>query len=320
MLADFSTPWAIHVAVTLRAAEHIEAGTGEIEELARRCGAHAESLGRLLRHLVDKGLFEEPQPGVFALNDAARQLMSPGARLGFDLRSIGGRMAYAWSTLLEAVETGRPAYAKALGREWWDDLAAHTEIARDFDALMGEPGHGVPDADVLVNGDWETVRTVVDVGGGTGSLLAEVLRAHTAVRGILVDQPETVARSAEVFAAAGVSDRVTVAGQSFFDRLPAGADLYLLKSVLCDWPDDGARRILERCAEAAAPDGRVVLVNGVGPDEERVDPNLLMLVLVGGKDRNLSEFRKLAASAGLRVTAAGRSSSGKYRVECKPLQ
>jgi SAM-dependent methyltransferase len=165
--------------------------------------------------------------------------------------------------------------------------------------------------------DWNSVRTVVDVGGGTGAQLAEVLRARPAVRGTLVDLPRTVARSSDVFEAAGVADRVTVAAQSFFDPLPAGADLYLLKSVLSDWPDREALAILRRVAEAARPSGRVAILSGVTPDEAP-SPELLMLVLVGGKDRTLSEFRELAREAGLVVRASGRRPSGRFSVECRP--
>ena len=98
--------------------------------------------------------------------------------------------------------------------------------------------------------------------------MAEVLRSRPEVRGTLVDLPRTVARSGEVFQAADVADRVTTVGQSFFDPLPAGADLYILKSILSDWPDRGATAILRRCAEAARPSGRVVVLNGVGPDQD----------------------------------------------------
>src|SRR5262249_26556102 len=150
---------------------------------------------------------------------------------GLDLEGIGGRMAYAWGSLLAAVRTGGPAYHTIFGRPFWEDLDAHPDIAASFDALMGPAGHGTPDPQVLVAGGWEAVRTVVDVGGGTGSLLAEILRARPAVRGTLVDLPRTVARSRNIFQAAGVADRVTAVGQSFFDPLPAGCDLYLLKNV-----------------------------------------------------------------------------------------
>ena len=255
-LADLCTPWCMHVAVTLRVPDLLAAGTSELHELATAAGADAGALGRVLRHLVGEGVFEEPEPGRFALAEPARALIDPGAQLGLDLDGFGGRMAHAWGSLLTAVRTGRPASAAVFGREFWDDLAAHPELSESFDALMGPPGHGLPDPEVLLAGDWEAIRTVVDVGGGTGALLAEVLRARPGVLGVLVDLPSTVARSRALLEAAGVADRVTLAPQSFFEPLPVGADLYLLKSVLADWPDREAQVILRRCAEAARPGSR----------------------------------------------------------------
>jgi SAM-dependent methyltransferase len=317
-LSDLCTPWCVHVVATLRIADHLAAGDVEIGPLAAASGADRDSLHRVLRHLVSKGLFAEPAPGRFALNEAARGLLEESVRLGLDLDAFGGRMARAWGTLLSAVRSGKTAYHEAFGRGFWEDLDAHPEIAASFDALMGPPGHGVPDWRVLVDAaDWESVRTVVDVGGGTGALLAEILRARPEVRGTLVDLPRTVARSGDVFQAAGVADRVTTVGQSFFDPLPGGGDLYLLKSILSDWPDGEATAILRRCAEAARPSGRVVAFTGAGPGEE-ASPELLMMVLVGGRGRTLDEFREMAGKAGLDVRAVGRQASGRVIVECRP--
>jgi 2,7-dihydroxy-5-methyl-1-naphthoate 7-O-methyltransferase len=318
-LSDLSTPWCIYVAATLRIADHVAAGHTEIAQLAAAAAVDRDFLHRVLRHLVSKGVFEEPEPGRFALNEVAQQFLIPPMRLGLDLDSFGGRMAQAWSTLLSAVRTGSPAYHEAFGLPFWDDLEAHPKISADFDSLMGPPGHGIPDPKVLVNpADWDSVRTVVDVGGGTGVLLAEILRAHPTVRGTLVDLPRTVDRSVEIFRAAGVEDRVTTVGQSFFQPLPAGADLYVLKSVLGDWPDREATAILKCCADAARPSGRVVIFTNTGPGQE-ASPDLLMLVLVGGRDRTLEELRDIARQAGLEVQAVGRQTSGKFIIECRPV-
>jgi SAM-dependent methyltransferase len=318
-LSDLCTPWCVHVVATLRIADHLAAGITQIDDLAAASATVSDSLHRVLRHLVGKGVFEEPAPGQFALNEAARLLRDSSARLGLDLDGFGGRMAYAWGSLLQAVRTGAPAYHTVFGRPFWEDLQAHPDVAASFDALMGPAGHGNPDPEVLVTGGWESVRTVVDVGGGTGTLLAEILRARPTVRGTLVDLPLTVARSGATFQAAGVAERVTTVGQSFFDPLPARADLYLLKGVLSGWPDPEATAILRRCAEAARPAGRVVVLNGVSPDEESgPSPALLMMVLVGGRDRSLAEFRELARAAGLEVRAAGRQPAGRFVVECRP--
>lgn len=317
-LAELCTPWCVHVAATLRVAEHLNAGISDLDQLGAACGADAESLGRVLRHLVGVGVFEEPEPGRFTLNDAARGFLEPGMQLVLDLDSFGGRMAYAWGTLLQAVRTGKSAYHTVFGRPYWDDLEANPEIAAKFDALMGPAGHGAPDADIPIAGGWEKVRTVVDVGGGTGSLLAAVLQAHPHVRGVLVDLPRTAERAQETFQRAGLADRVTIVGQSFFDPLPPGADVYMMKNVLADWPDAEAARLLRRCAEAALPNGRVLLLGGVSPDENGPpSPELLMLVLVGGKQRTLAQFRKLARDADLDVTASGKTGAGRFFVECK---
>jgi hypothetical protein len=314
-LSDLCTPWCIHVVATLRIADHVAAGVTEIDQLAAAAGCDAEALHNVLGHLVAKGVFEERVPGWFVLNDAARQLRDQSRFL--DLQGIGGRMAHAWGTLLTYVRTGAPAYAEVFGLPFWEDLAAHPEVAASFDALMGPEGHGTPDTAIPITGGWRSVSTVIDVGGGTGAMLSEILRARPHVRGVLVDHPGTVARSAGIFEAAGVSDRVTLAGQSFFDPLPAGADLYLLRKVLNDWPDRETVAILHRCAEAARPAGRVVVIGGVA---EQVRRSLTIeMVLVGGRTNSLREFEALARVAGLEVSAVHRRPAGDPVVECRPI-
>jgi|SRR5215207_342862 len=315
-LSDLTTPWCIRVVATLRIADHIAAGVTKVDQLATTARADAEALDRVLGHLVAKGVFEQPAPGEFVLNEAARGLLDPAQQLGLDLDGFGGRMAHVWSGLLGALRTGRIPYQEVFGLPFWQDLDAHPDIAASFDELMGPPGHGAPDPEILLAEGWDSVRTVVDVGGGTGALLAEVLRARPELRGTLVDLPRTVARSGEIFQAAGVADRVTTIGQSFFDPLPAGADLYLLKSIMADWPDREATAILRRCAEAARPSGRIAVLSGVSPDPAPGD--LLMMVLVGGKHRTVAQFDDLARDAGLEVLAAGWQPSGRFVVEARP--
>src|SRR5205823_298665 len=121
----------------------------------------------------------------------------------------------------------------------------------------------------------------------------------------------------ETFEAVGVADRVTTVGQSFFDALPTGADLYLLRGILNDWPDPEATAILGRCAEAARPAGRVVVLKSVGPDGA-VPSLVIEMVLLGGKSRTVTQFRELAGRAGLEVAATGRQPSGYSVVECRP--
>jgi len=314
-MLDLATPWCLRVAATLRIPEHIAAGHAGIAELAAAAGCDADALHAVLGHLVSQGVFTEESPGRFACNQAAEQL----AGVPFlDLAGIGGRMAHTWGTLLDFVRTGQPAYQQVFGRPFWEDLAAHPAIGAEFDALMGPAGHGVPDFDVELSDGWDAVRTVVDVGGGTGAMLASLLRRHPRARGILVDLPGTVARAGETIENFGVAERVTVEAQSFFDPLPAGGDLYLLKSVLNDWPDEPTVAILRRCAEAAkTAQASIAVLGGVAADETPRSLGIDMLV-AGGKTSTLTQFTELARRAGLDVIAARTQSSGRYVVECRP--
>ena len=314
-MLDLATPWCLRVAATLHIPEHIAAGHAGIADLAATAGCDTDALHAVLGHLVSQGVFTEESPGRFACNQAAEQL----AGVPFlDLAGIGGRMAHTWGTLLDFVRTGQPAYQQVFGRPFWEDLAVHPAIGAEFDALMGPAGHGVPDYEVELSDGWDAVRTVVDVGGGTGAMLASLLRRHPQARGILVDLPGTVARAGRLIESLGVAGRVTVEGQSFFDPLPSGADLYLLKSVLNDWPDEPTVAILRRCAEAArTSQATIAVLGGVTADETPRSLGIDMLV-AGGKTSTLSQFTELARQAGLDVIAARTQSSGRYVVECRP--
>ncbi len=307
-LLDLQTPWCLHVAATLRIPQLIEAGHSELADLAAAAGCDRDALHAMLTYLVSKGVFCEPVPGRFACNRAAKQLAEDRF---LDLGGIGGRMAHAWGTLLSYVRTGKPAYQEVFGRPFWEDLAAHPEVAADFDALMGPAGHGIPRYDIELGGGWDHIRSIVDVGGGTGSMLVNLLRRHPQTRGTLVDLPATVARAD----LSEVADRAAVVGQSFFDPLPAGADLYLLKKVLNDWPDAETVAILRRCREAAGADGLIVVIGGVALDEQP-RPLAIDMLVAGGKTSSIAEFSELAAQAGLAVVGVGSQEAGLV-VECR---
>jgi 2,7-dihydroxy-5-methyl-1-naphthoate 7-O-methyltransferase len=303
-LTDLRTPWCVYVAATLRLAEHIEAGATSIDELAARAGCDPHMLHAMLTCLVEKGVFTSPAPGQFAVNDAARALDNQF----LDLDGIGGRMAGAWSTLLTLVRTGSSGYSSLFGVPFWEDLAAHPSIAASFDAFMRYRNAG---PDIPLSSGWSAVRTVVDVGGGIGSMLATLLAAHPWLRGILVDQPATVARTSFP---ADVRSRVEMRGQSFFDALPAGADVYLVRNVLNDWADAEKVAILRRCAEAVSSSGAILIRGGISPDG--FPPKLAVdMVLTGGRTICLSEFKQLADRAGLGIVATEHRQDG-FFVEC----
>lgn len=317
-MADLATPWTLRVVVTLGVAEALAAGPLDADSLADLTGSDPVSLARALRFLAAKGIFEEHPDGVFHLNDAARGLLEPGPTRGLDLRGHGGRLAQAWSGLLESVRSGRPTYADVFGKTYWEDLEEDATLSASYDTLMSAVGNHAEDSSVLVDDDWGSVAHVVDVGGGTGRLLAEILRAHPDLTGTLVDLPRTIQRAREA-TDADVLERITFAPQSFLEALPTGGDVYLLYRVLLDWPDEEARILLANCAAAAAPHlGRVVVVGGVTPGSVPPGAGLLLSILHGGRTRSLDEFRILAESAGLRVTKTG-TAGERFVAETRPV-
>ena len=315
-MLDLATPWCLHVAATLRIAEHISAGHTGIAELAAATGCDRDALHAVLGHLVSKGVFTEESPGRFGCNRAAEQLAESSF---LDLDGIGGRMAHTWGTLLDYVRTGQPAYQQVFGRPFWEDLAAHPQIAAEFDALMGPAGHGIPDFDIELS---ERV--------GPHPHRRRCRRRDRGHAGLAAPAPPSDKRHPRRPPGHGGQGRRgsstasespagwTVKGQSFFDPLPAGADLYVLKSVLNDWADEPTVAILRRCAEAARRQtAAVAILGGVSADETPRSLGIDMLV-AGGKTSTLTQFTELARRAGLEVVAARTQPSGRFVVECRP--
>jgi hypothetical protein len=321
-LMDLVTPMALRVAATLRLADLVpDDGDGEgaaLGDVAERAGADPDALGRVLRHLVRHGVFTEPRAGRFAANQAALLLRagSPAA-LWLDLDGFGGRMDLAFTGLMHTVRTGQPAWEQVFGQPFWAYLNANPAISASFDATMAiDTGN----AAVAGGYDWTKVRHVADVGGGTGSLIAEVLRRHPHLRGTLVDLPETADRARPYLAGLGLDGRCEVVGQSFFDPLPAGPDAYLLSRVIHDWDDGAAGAVLRRCAEAAGGAGRVLVVESPpdGNPAGFAEMDLRMLVLVGGRERTIGDYSALAAGAGLRIEAVHAITERHLMIECVP--
>ncbi len=200
-LTGLAAPWAVRVAATLRLADLITDDGTHLDDLAAPAGADRDALGRLLRFLAARGVFVETAPGVFALTEAARMLREDRpARLRrwLDLNGAGGAMDRAYSGLLDTVRTGAPAYPKVAGRDFWEDLAADPHLAASFGSLMEAHSSELAD-DVVAGYPWDQVSLLVDVGGGSGALLARILSAHPQLRRILVDlvagSPEAAAHS-----------------------------------------------------------------------------------------------------------------------------
>ena len=304
--ADLVTPMAIRVAATLQLADHIAAGTQTAEALAATVDADRDALGRLLGHLVTAGVLTRSGAGGYRLTALGEQLRDDnpdGVRRWIDLEGSVGRADLCFVELLHTVRTGEPAFPRQFGLPFWDDLAADAGRAASFDALMGD--RLVADAPAVAAAyPWGALGHVADVGGGNGSLLIAILRAHAELRGTVIDLAGPVARADQAIAAAGLGHRAGAQVGSFFEALPPGAGGYLLSGVLHDWDDEEAGHILRRCAEAASATGKVLVVDHVGEARDGIpdtEGDLRMLCYVRGRERTLDQLGELAKSAGLQV-------------------
>jgi SAM-dependent methyltransferase len=320
-MSDLVTPLALRVAATLELADLVAAGVTSVDELAERTGTNADALGRLLRFLTVKGLFDGTETGL-ALSEAGQVLRRDHPsrlREWLDLDGFGGRLDRTLVELRSAIESGGPVHEAVHGRAVWDDLAAHPEVAASFDSLMGaQISSAVPH--ILRRFDWSAVRSVVDVGGGTGTLLAALAEAQPELRGVLVDLPGPAAEAERRFERSGLSERCRVHAGSFFDPLPADADAYVLATVLHDWPDADAVRILANCRTAAGASGRIVIIDNIADDqnpEAVAAMDLRMLVLLGGRERTIADYEDLASAAGLAIRSVTRLPLwGRAIIEC----
>ncbi len=318
-MAGLATPMAIRVAATLSLAEHAGDTGATAEQLATETGASAPALECLLDHLVAVGVFEVTS-GRYRPTELGAQLREDapeGVKPLLDIGCAGGRAELAFADLLGTITTGEPAYVQRYGRDFWADIDAEPALRRSFDAQM-RWRFQVQAPQIAERFDWGRFPRILDVGGGEGTLLEAILRAHPGVRGEVLDLAPSATAAAARFAAAGLSDRAGAVSGSFFDPLPTGADAYLLSDILHDWDDDGARRILAVCRRAATPDATVVAVEPVRDQGVDTAIDLFMLMCFGGRERTVADLTALAAESGLTLRAATPVSDGRTALEFVP--
>jgi SAM-dependent methyltransferase len=305
---------AIYAAARLGVADSLSDGPKTVERLAAEAGADAPTLRRLLRALASVGVFRETEDGYFGLTPMAEFLRrdAPGSQRNFVLHVGESPSWLAWDGLTESVRTGESAFQRVHGAEVFPYYAAHPESSGPFNGAMAELSN-VVSAAVVGAYDFSRFSVIADVGGGRGALLAAILKAAPAARGMVCDQPEVVAAARATMEAAGVAARCGYAGVDFFESVPAGADAHVLKWIIHDWDDERALKILRNCRRALADGGRLLLVEAVVPEGNEPSfskwMDLQMLVMTGGRERTAAEYRALLAAAGFEMTGVIPTSS-----------
>jgi hypothetical protein len=314
---------ALYGAVRLGIADALADGPLTAEDVARRVDTHPEATHRLMCTLASRGVLKLRRDGRFQLTRLGQALRSDHPEsMAPMIRFVGSPQHWEhWGHLIHSVRTGRTAVGHLRGLETFDYLETDPEFAAIFDAAMTGSSRAVIENAVPAY-DFSDAKLIVDVGGGQGGLLSAVLgRAPQAV-GVLFDRPSVVASADSVLRPAGVADRCTVTGGDFFEAVPDGGDVYLLKAIVHDWDDDQAVRILRNVRTAIADGGRVLLWEMVLPEGAphhlgfMID--LEMLVSAGGRERTASQYRRLLADAGFRMTKVVPTASPLSIVEAVP--
>jgi hypothetical protein len=313
LVSGYQLSQALHVAARLDVGDRLASGPRSADELAAETETHADALYRLLRALAAVGVLQELDGRRFELTELGEGLRSDvsGSVRGWALM-IGRPMHWnTWSSLIESICTGENTFRLVHGTDVWSYRAQRPEELAIFDGAMTSMSGVVVDA-VIDAYDFGRFRQVVDVAGGRGAILAAILARHHLVRGVLFDQPDVVANAEALHDRFG--DRWRTVGGSFFERVPGGADAYLLKSILHDWEDEECIAIL-RVIRAAMPEHGLVLVlerDLGGPNENAPAKlsDLNMLVNPGGRERSEDEYAALFVAAGLRYVGATQSAAG----------
>jgi len=304
-------------------ADQIEPGSPRsVDYLARATGTHERSLYRVLRFLASHELFQEKDNRQFDHTPLSRCLRSDSDGSFRAAGRMFHRIGPAWDGLHHAIRTGEPGFNEIFGQPLFDYVGVHPELVTLFDAGMTAI-HGYETAAMMEAYDFRTIQVLADIGGGNGTLIGAVLQRYPKLKGWLYDLGHVVGRARETLEAFGVSDRCSVIEGNFFALLPAGADAYLFRHIIHDWPDEKSIQILHNCRKVIPDDGRILLVEFVVPAANEPslakDSDMAMLVFPGGMERTEEEYRSLFEQAGFRLSTVTPTSSAISVLEGRPV-
>lgn len=313
----------IRVAAKLGLADLLTDGPKRSDELDRAVGAHPRTLYRVLRALASLEIFAADDAGRFHLTPLAELLRRgvPGSLADYAIMEGEPWYCHSDSELLYSIRTGKPAFDYVHGMGIFEYLHQHAEAAACFNAAQTSfSGHEL--AAIVAAYDFGEFTTIVDVGGGHGALLVEILKANPHPRGILFDLPTVVESAKGLLEVAGVMHRCDVAPGDFFQFVPGGGDAYMLKRVIHDWDDERAATILANCRQTMAATSRLLLMERVIPPGNAPSLGKLadinMLVHAGGLERTEAEFRMLLERTGFRLVKIVPTQSPICIIEASP--
>jgi cyclopropane fatty-acyl-phospholipid synthase-like methyltransferase len=307
VIVGFWLSRCVYIAAKLGLADLVQDGAKSPAELAALTGTHASSLSRVLRALASTGWLHEDDDGRFGPTALTAGLQSgiPGSLRALATTELGEEHYPAWGNLLFSVKSGELAFDDVFGMPNWQYWAGHPEHADVFNRAMSEMTAIIEPA-VLSICDLSGAKTIVDIGGGRGTLMSSMLQAYPEARGIVLDLPHVIEQGRQLIAERGLQDRCELIAGDFFKAVPSGGDVYVLKWVIHDWTDAQSIAILKNCHAAMPPHSRLLLIEA--PLPPRNEPSLHklmdinMLVMTGGRERTEAEYRSLLEAAGFSLT------------------
>jgi len=297
---------ALYVAAKLGVADLLAAGPRHVNQLASATETSERSLYRVLRSLAARGIFRETEPKVFELTPYAEALRSDVPN-SFRNGAIFMGEEWLWNVMgqmLYSVKTGKPAWAHVHGSDAFDYLADNPEHHEIFNRAMTDISMSAAPA-IVAAYDFSGFKTIVDIAGGHGFLLSQILKATPELRGVLFDTEPVIAGAGTILQKEGVTDRVELVAGNFFESVPSGVDAYIMKHIIHDWDDELSNQILANIARAMSTNAKLLIVEMVVPEGNEPHPSkvmdLSMLVLPGGVERTRAEYQTLLAGAGLQL-------------------
>lgn len=323
MIASAALSRAICTIGELGVADHIKAGSPEsVKTLARVTGAHERSLYRLLRFTASYGVFRETGDRAFDQTPLSAALATDAAGSFRPATRMFHRMFKGWDGLDHSIRTGEAGAVKAFGEPMFDYIGHNPELGPLFDAGM-TAFHGHETQAMLDAYDFGEIKTLADIGGGNGLLLAAVLQRYPNLHGILFDLEHVSGRARAGMKALGLESRCSVVEGSFFEAIPAGADAYLMRHIIHDWTDEQSIQILSNCRKVIPAHGRVLLVEFTVPEANQAslgkDADMMMLAFPGGMERTDAEYAALLESSGFRLAKVTPTKSAVSVVEGRPV-
>lgn len=316
----FITARAIYVAAKLGIADLLDEGPRCARELAAKLAVHPNALFRILRLLASAGILKRSELDQFALTELGEPLRTASSHSMRDYIILFHEFQYpAFTNIMHQLSTGESANLKTFGQPLFGLVQSDQEFARVFFAGLASRAR-IDIAAVMDAYDFSQARQIVDIGGGNGGMLSAILLSYPQLSGVLFDLAPAIAEARS--GRGGALPRCTLTAGNFFEKIPAGADIYLLKLVLHDWEDEDAARILKNCRNAMRLDSRLVIVEGLLGEADTLSMtdlgDLVMLLSLSGRERTEAEFQSLLQRAGLKLRKKIPTEADVYILEAEP--